>query len=147
VKPSKILGILHRLPSILLGFTSQYMCVPECYIYAKRYTWYEFLWNMTTLFQHPIINCRKMPNLCFSPGPLVSPTNKPDRHDITEILLKVQWLLAFLIWTKILWGEAKQNTGDSTQTPMYINLFDIYQQKLNIADTKSYIQFDFRKFI
>jgi hypothetical protein len=25
----------------------------------------------------------------FSPGPPVSPTNKTDRHDITEILLKV----------------------------------------------------------
>jgi hypothetical protein len=25
----------------------------------------------------------------FSPGALVSSTNKPDRHDITEILLKV----------------------------------------------------------
>ena len=25
----------------------------------------------------------------FSPGPLVSSTNKTDRHDITEILLKV----------------------------------------------------------
>ena len=44
-------------------------------------------------------------------------------------------------------GEAKQDNRDSTQTPMYINLFDIYQQKLNIADTKSDIQFDFRQFI
>jgi hypothetical protein len=33
---------------------------------------------------------------------------------------------------KILWGEAKQNPRDSTQIPMYINLFDIYQHKLNI---------------
>ena len=48
---------------------------------------------------------------------------------------------------KILWNEAKQDTRDSTQTPMYINVFDIYQQKLNIADTKSDIQFDFLQFI
>jgi hypothetical protein len=26
---------------------------------------------------------------CFSPGPLVSSSNKTDRHDIAEILLKV----------------------------------------------------------
>ena len=43
-------------------------------------------------------------------------------------------------------GEAKQNPPDSTYSPMYINLFDIFQQKLNnlikksplvIVDTKS----------
>ena len=33
---------------------------------------------------------------------------------------------------KISGGEAKQNPRDSTQTPMYINLFAIFQQKLNI---------------
>ena len=30
-----------------------------------------------------------LPGRWFSPGPSVSPTNKTDRHDITEILLKV----------------------------------------------------------
>ena len=33
---------------------------------------------------------------------------------------------------KIFGGEAKQNPQDSTWTPMYINLFAIFQQKLNI---------------
>ena len=33
---------------------------------------------------------------------------------------------------KIFGGEAKHNPRDSTQTPMYINLFAIFQQKLNI---------------
>ena len=33
---------------------------------------------------------------------------------------------------KISGGEAKQNPRDSTQAPMYINLFAIFQQKLNI---------------
>ena len=33
---------------------------------------------------------------------------------------------------KIFGGEAKQNPRDSTQTPMYIHLFAIFQQKLNI---------------
>jgi hypothetical protein len=28
-------------------------------------------------------------------------------------------------------GEAKQNPPDSTYSPMYINLFNIFQQKLN----------------
>jgi hypothetical protein len=28
-------------------------------------------------------------------------------------------------------GEAKQNPPDSTYSPMYINLFDIFKQKLN----------------
>jgi hypothetical protein len=27
--------------------------------------------------------------LCFSPGTPISPTNKTDRHDVTEILVKV----------------------------------------------------------
>jgi hypothetical protein len=31
-------------------------------------------------------------------------------------------------------GEAKQNPPDSTYSPMYINLFDIFQQKLNIVN-------------
>jgi hypothetical protein len=35
---------------------------------------------------------------------------------------------------KILGGEAKQDySQNSTQTLLYINLFDIYQQKLNIV--------------
>ena len=57
---------------------------------------------------------------------------------------------------KIFGGESKQNPRDTTQTPMYINLFAIFQQKLNILikitsgpyiDTKSDIQFDFGQFI
>ena len=44
----------------------------------------------------------------FSPGPPVSSTNKTDRHDITEILLKVAFniitltLPRFLCWVKYL---------------------------------------------
>ena len=34
---------------------------------------------------------------------------------------------------KMLDGEPKKNHGDSTQTSMNNNLFDIYQQKLNIV--------------
>ena len=56
---------------------------------------------------------------------------------------------------KISSDEAKQNLWDSTQAPMYISLFDIYQQKLNIlikitlslVDTKPDIEFDFHQFI
>ena len=33
---------------------------------------------------------------------------------------------------KISWGEAKQDSRECTQVPLYNNLFDIYQQKLNI---------------
>jgi hypothetical protein len=33
--------------------------------------------------------CKFYPAKMFSPGPPVSSTNKYDRHDITEILLKV----------------------------------------------------------
>jgi hypothetical protein len=32
----------------------------------------------------------------------------------------------------ISWGEAKQDSRESTQAPMYINVFYIYQQKFNI---------------
>jgi hypothetical protein len=39
-----------------------------------------------------------LPGRWFSPGPSVSPTNKTDRHDITEILLKVVLSTITLTW-------------------------------------------------
>ena len=40
---------------------------------------------MVYSIQHYVINFLQW----FSPGTLISPTNKTDRHDITEVLLEV----------------------------------------------------------
>ena len=80
------------------------------------------------------------------------------RHSRIRVTLHYeidQSMISISDMKKISWGEAKQNPRDSTQAPMYINLFEIYWQKLNIlikitislVDTKPDIKFDFHRFI
>ena len=58
------------------------------------------------LFVVPYLGQSIVSSRWFSPGPPVSSTNKTDRHDITEILLKVAWnTIKQTISFSILWRQ------------------------------------------
>jgi hypothetical protein len=88
--------------------------------------------------QHYVI--KFVSDLWFSPGTPVSSTSKTDRHDITEILLKVvlntlnQPTNCLLLWFyftsfSLLW----ETRGNSNRLSVYLNSIQFTQAEKNIT--------------
>ena len=72
-----------RSGRLVVGFTT------NCAIRAYHHKSYEFEPRSWRGVLDTTLSEKFATGLWFSPGPPVSFTNKTDRHDITEILLKV----------------------------------------------------------
>ena len=121
--------------------------LPELHVFEQRSSWpwlycswiYNYLCNqcqsllMLWVGISIRVNCTTLcdkvcqwlaTGLWFSPGPPVSFTNKTDRHDITEILLKVA-LNTIIQSNPYIWTKLCQNTPFVTPLYCYIYWFHL----------------------
>jgi hypothetical protein len=115
---------------IVVGFTTT--CVISAYHHLscefKPRSWWGVL--KTTLCDKV---CQwRVAGRWFSPGTPVSSTNKTDRHDIVEILLKVSWPLIMSSW--IVWYF---NTFVETSNTIKQNCFTEDEKKKAFINNKS----------